>query len=158
MDKNVYRDKFEEDVQVFRVLHIDLRFQVLFLKDVEIAGDVLAFLPIVGVGVGVGVAVSKSKSSSNKSTSSTSSGSTGAVKESDPNDPSTFQKDAKLKHSFYGLAYTPEGSQLPECGNSLGMLVEVLGSLVPLNLNSPPSRRGRHRGHSAHFTAHVGMC
>ncbi|EKM78091.1 hypothetical protein AGABI1DRAFT_42275 [Agaricus bisporus var. burnettii JB137-S8] len=34
-------------------------------------------------------------------------------------DPSVFDKDPNLHQSFYGLAYTPEGSQLPDCGNKL---------------------------------------
>lgn len=96
----------------------------------QVIGSLVALLVLIGVGVGVGVAVAKSKSNSNKSTSTTSS--TGAVTETDPNDPSTFQKDTKLKHSFYGLAYTPEGSQLPSCGNSLGMRLSILGCLVAL--------------------------
>lgn len=29
-------------------------------------------------------------------------------------------KNTDLKHSFYGLAYTPAGSQLPDCGNTIG--------------------------------------
>lgn len=44
----------------------------------------------------------------------------GVVKQTDPKDPSTFVKDPKLRQAFYGLAYTPEGSQLPWCGNKLG--------------------------------------
>jgi hypothetical protein len=39
---------------------------------------------------------------------------------SDGSDPSKFQLDSRLHKSFYGIAYTPEGSQLPSCGNSLG--------------------------------------
>ena len=31
-----------------------------------------------------------------------------------------FDKDDRLVKSFYGIAYTPEGSQYPACGNSLG--------------------------------------
>lgn len=41
------------------------------------------------------------------------------VQQTDPNDPSTFVKDPALKQSFWGMAYTPEGSQLPGCGNNL---------------------------------------
>ncbi|EAU85332.2 glucan 1,3 beta-glucosidase [Coprinopsis cinerea okayama7 len=41
------------------------------------------------------------------------------VKQSNPNDPSTFIKDPNLHQSFYGIAYTPADSQLPNCGNSL---------------------------------------
>ena len=49
-----------------------------------------------------------------------SSSSDSVVNQTDPNDASTFQLDSRLKKSFYGIAYTPEGSQLPDCGNSLG--------------------------------------
>lgn len=45
-----------------------------------------------------------------------------AVNQTDPNDPSTFVKDPTLHKAFYGLAYTPENSQLPGCGNKLGTI------------------------------------
>ena len=41
------------------------------------------------------------------------------VQQTNPNVPSTFVKDPNRKHSFYGLAYTPEGSQLPNCGANI---------------------------------------
>lgn len=68
------------------------------------------------VGAAVGVSLSKKKSSNSGSNSN-------AVKQTDPNDPSTFEKDSKLKQSFYGLAYTPEGSQLPNCGAKLSDVI-----------------------------------
>ena len=84
----------------------------------KVIGSLLAVLGLVAVGVGVGVTVSKNhKSSSNASSSSSS-----AVQQTDPNDPSTFKLDTRLKKSFWGIAYTPEGSQYPDCGNSLGTL------------------------------------
>ena len=73
-----------------------------------VIGSIVGLIVLIGVGVGVGVGVSKSKSSSNNSSSGSSSG-----------DASSFTKDPNLKQSFYGIAYTPEGSQLPDCGNSL---------------------------------------
>ena len=74
-------------------------------------------LALIGVGVGVGVSLSqKNKSGSSRTSSSSNSSS---VTQSDTNDPSSFTKDSRLKQSFYGLAYTPAGSQLPDCGNNL---------------------------------------
>ena len=78
----------------------------------------IALLILIGVGVGVGVSLSK-KSSNNASSTSTSS--SGTPSGTNPNDPSNFPKNSALKQSFYGIAYTPLGSQLPDCGNSLSM-------------------------------------
>jgi exo-beta-1,3-glucanase (GH17 family) len=75
---------------------------------------------VIAVAVGVSVSHNSSKSSS---ASSSSSGS-GAVNQSDPNDPSTFTKDSRLKQSFWAMAYTPKGSQLPACGNTLEGVIE----------------------------------
>ena len=69
----------------------------------------------------VGVVVSKNHSSSSSNANVEDDDSTaGVVNQTNPDDPSTFIKDPALKQSFYGIAYTPEGSQYPECGNSLG--------------------------------------
>jgi len=46
------------------------------------------------------------------------------VNQTDPNDPSTFVKDPNLHQSLYGLAYTPQGSQLPDCGSKLADVVQ----------------------------------
>lgn len=84
----------------------------------KLLGGLAAVIVIVGVGVGVGVGVANS----HKSSSKTSSGSSvGAVNQTNPNDPSSFLPDSRLKKSFWGIAYTPEGSQYPACGNKLGM-------------------------------------
>lgn len=34
-------------------------------------------------------------------------------------DPSDFAKDSRLKQSFWGIAYTPEGTLYPDCGAKL---------------------------------------
>ncbi|EIM91465.1 glycoside hydrolase [Stereum hirsutum FP-91666 SS1] len=78
-----------------------------------IAGSIIGLLALIGVGVGVGVSVA------NKNKTSSSSSSSSSPTNSDPNDPSQFTKNDALKQSLYGIAYTPEGSQLPDCGNSL---------------------------------------
>jgi len=89
-----------------------------------IVGSILGFLGLVVIGVSVGVAVSHhnqhkhsvlntgagTSSNSSSSSSGSSSNSTG---------PSSFPKDSRLTLSLYGLAYVPEGSQLPNCGATL---------------------------------------
>ena len=83
---------------------------------VKVLGSLATLVILIAVGVAVGVTVAKS----HKSTSTTSSSSSSSVTDSDPNDPSSFEKDSRLIQSFWGIAYTPEGSQYPDCGNSLG--------------------------------------
>ena len=88
----------------------------------QVVGSIVGIIGIIVIAVAVGVSVSKSHKSSNDLSSSSSSGSGtngSSVNQSNPNDPSTFEKDPNLKQSFYGIAYTPEGSQYPACGNSL---------------------------------------
>ncbi|KAA1476228.1 glycoside hydrolase [Dentipellis sp. KUC8613] len=102
-----------------------------------VIGSIVGLLVLIGAGVGIGVGVSQShKSSSNRSASSSSSSSSSdsnsPVKQTDPNDPSTFVKDSRLKQSFYGIAYTPAGSQLPNCGNSLGDVIQDIQLLSQL--------------------------
>lgn len=98
----------------------------------QVIGSVLLLAALIAAGVTLGVVLTRNHNSSTTSSSTAKSGSStgssssdgadGVVSQKDPNDPSTFTKNADLKHSFYGLAYTPEGSQLPACGNSLGKL------------------------------------
>lgn len=94
---------------------------------------------MIAIAVGVGVSVSKNKSSS--SSSSSSNGST----TSDPNDPSKFSKDARLKKSFWALAYTPEGSLIPDCGNSLGARLPAVPMAVRVLMWFLPCRESHHR-------------
>ncbi|KAK0480116.1 glycoside hydrolase family 17 protein [Armillaria novae-zelandiae] len=72
-----------------------------------VIGGILGLVALIAIGVALGVTLSKKSSSSSTKSSSSSS------------DPSSFTKDTNLKQSFYGIAYTPAGSQLPDCGNSL---------------------------------------
>lgn len=53
-------------------------------------------------------------------------------------DPSVFTKDVRLHKSFYGMAYTPEGSMFPECGNSLGIY-------LPCFTSDPSHSKGLYR-------------
>ncbi|KAJ3997684.1 glycoside hydrolase family 17 protein [Lentinula boryana] len=96
-----------------------------------IIGSVIGLLGLIAIGVGVGVGVSKNNSKNSSTTSSdtangatSNSSSNGNPVQTDPNDPSTFEKDPSLHQSFYALAYTPAGSQLPNCTNSLEDVIE----------------------------------
>ncbi|KAF5379591.1 hypothetical protein D9757_009284 [Collybiopsis confluens] len=60
------------------------------------------------VGIVAGVIVSRTKSSSSSSSSSND--------DTISSDPSRFTKDSSLKQSFWGIAYTPEGTLYPDCG------------------------------------------
>jgi hypothetical protein len=85
-------------------------------------GIALAVVGIIIIAVTVGIVVANNSKKNSKNLSSSSSGpsSNSPVKQTDPNDPSKFTKDSNLHQSLYGIAYTPVGSQLPDCGNSLG--------------------------------------
>jgi len=85
------------------------------------------------VGVAVGVPLSRKNDKKNLSANSDAgsngdskgNGNSGGNNNKPPNtntgpDPSIFSKDPNLHQAFYGIAYTPDGSQLPNCGNSLG--------------------------------------
>lgn len=88
-------------------------------------GGGLALIGVIIIAVVVGVVVSKNNSknktlaTSGSSSGGSSSNSNSSVTQTNPNDPSTFVKNPKLHQSFWGMAYTPAGSQLPDCGNSL---------------------------------------
>ncbi|KAL0949275.1 hypothetical protein HGRIS_009353 [Hohenbuehelia grisea] len=85
-----------------------------------VIGSVIGLIGIIAIGVGVGISVSHNKKSSSGSSSSRA----GDPQQTDPNDPSTFVKDSRLHKSFYGLAYTPEGSLMPDCGNTLEAVIK----------------------------------
>ncbi|KAF8663394.1 hypothetical protein AX16_000966 [Volvariella volvacea WC 439] len=115
-----------------------------------VIGSILGLLVLIGIGVGVGVGVSNANKN-NSSSSSTSSPATGGGSgsgngngngggngggnspgSSDPNDPSNFVRDPRLHRSFYGMAYTPEGSLMPNCGNSLENVIRDVQLLSQL--------------------------
>lgn len=95
---------------------------------IVIVACAIALVAVIAISVTVGVVVSRSKSSnSNTRTSAGESNAPtnpNAVNQTNPNDPSTFIKDPNLHQSFYGIAYTPYGSQLPNCGNSLANVIQ----------------------------------
>lgn len=86
-----------------------------------VIGSVVALIILIAAGVALGVTLSKK---SNNSSSSSSSSSSAAPAGTNPNDPSNFPKNSALVNSFYGIAYTPLGSQLPDCGNNLTEVIE----------------------------------
>ncbi|KAJ7498672.1 glycoside hydrolase [Mycena latifolia] len=103
-----------------------------------VIGCIIGVAVLIAVGVGVGVTVAKNnkhssaKSAVTSNNSNASSNSSGTVTQTDPNDPSTFVKNPALKQSFYGLAYTPYGSQLPTCNNSLADVITDIQLLSQL--------------------------
>ncbi|TEB26994.1 glycoside hydrolase [Coprinellus micaceus] len=107
-------------------------------------GAVFGVVGLAIVGIVVGVVVSK-----NNSKSSSSSSSSGVIKQTDPNDPSTFVKDSRLHQSFYGMAYTPKDSQLPGCGNKLADVI------TDVQLMSQLTKRIRLYGSDCNQTALV---
>lgn len=107
--------------------------RLTLVQVIRILLAVLILAIVAGIVVGVVVGKNSKKSSGTKlSGGSGSSNNPNVVNGTDPNDPSVFQKDPRLKPSFYGIAYTPEGSQLPGCGSSLRERTSVLHALVQL--------------------------
>jgi len=108
-----------------------------------ITGAVVAVIAIIVIGVAVGVTVHNKNNKNSKNNVSTGSGTGNSpgsgnngstVPQANPNDPSSFQKDSRLIKSFYGFAYTPEGSQYPACGNSLSQVIndiQLMSQLTP---------------------------
>ncbi|KAJ7707421.1 glycoside hydrolase superfamily [Mycena rosella] len=82
----------------------------------------VGLLGLIGAGVALGIVLAK-RSSASTSVGSSSSTSSSPSKSSSSDGPSSFTKDPALVQSFYGIAYTPEGSQLPDCGNSLDTVI-----------------------------------
>ncbi|KAJ7017405.1 glycoside hydrolase family 17 protein [Mycena alexandri] len=93
--------------------------------------SLLALTVLVAAGVVVGVFVAQHKFSSSSSPSAAST-SASSKNSNSPPDPSVFTKNPALVQSFYGIAYTPEGSQLPECGNSLDDIITDIQLLSQL--------------------------
>jgi len=99
---------------------------------------------IIAIGVGVGVSVSNrnrnrtsgnnSNNNNNNNNNNSSSNPNNPVNQTDPNDPSTFQKDPRLIKSFYGLAYEPNGVIPPTCGATLPDVItdiQLMSQLTP---------------------------
>ncbi|KAF8730312.1 hypothetical protein AX14_005656 [Amanita brunnescens Koide BX004] len=90
-----------------------------------VMGSIVALVGIIVIGVVLGITLGRHgrKSSSSSGNSSNS---------SDLSDPSSFQKDPRLFQSFYGISYTPTGSQYPACGNSLDAVIQDVQILSQL--------------------------
>ncbi|KAG8213259.1 glycoside hydrolase family 17 protein [Butyriboletus roseoflavus] len=91
-----------------------------------VIGSVLTLAVLIAVGVTLGVVLSKKNSNSTSS-----SGPVGT----NTNDPSNFQKNPALQHMFWGIAYTPIGAQLPNCGVTLDSVIEDIQLMSQITSN-----------------------
>ncbi|KAJ7261760.1 glycoside hydrolase superfamily [Mycena haematopus] len=89
----------------------------------------IALLGLLGAGAAAGMILVKKNPPSSSSSASTDSSSPLTNSDSDP---SSFTKDPALAQSFYGIAYTPAGSQIPHCGNSLDDVITDIQLLSQL--------------------------
>jgi len=80
-----------------------------------VIGSLVTLIALIIAGIVVGIKIFKGHDFGNSGSSSGSSSNS----QSNAGDPSNFTKDPRLKQSFYRLAYTPEGVQLPNCGANL---------------------------------------
>ncbi|KAJ3878977.1 glycoside hydrolase family 17 protein [Lentinula edodes] len=91
-----------------------------------VLGALSALVIAIVLAIILGVVLSRKSSSSSSSTSSSSGNDTIS------GDPSQFTKDARLKQSFWGIAYTPEGTLYPDCGAELSDVVTDMQLLSQL--------------------------
>jgi exo-beta-1,3-glucanase (GH17 family) len=92
----------------------------------QIAGSVIGLIALAVIGIAIGVTKSKNHKKSGLNTTSSSKPPGSASNPSNQTNstgPSSFTQDPRLIKSFYGLAYSPEGTQLPDCG---GVLADVI--------------------------------
>ncbi|KAJ3752493.1 glycoside hydrolase family 17 protein [Lentinula raphanica] len=85
-----------------------------------VLGGLIALVVVIVVAIVLGVVLSRKSSSSSSSDDSIS------------GDPSQFTKDSRLKQSFWGIAYTPEGTLYPDCGAKLSDVVTDIQLLSQL--------------------------
>lgn len=102
-------------------------------KKYIIIGAVLTVVVLAAAGIAAGVIVSKKNS--NNDAASSSSVPTGVPAGTNPTTPANFPLNPALVQSFYGIAYTPLGSQLPDCGNSLDEVIEDIQLMSQLTTN-----------------------
>lgn len=127
----------------------------------QLVGALVGLLALIAIGVGVGVSVSNKNrtknngNSSNNNSNNNNGNSSDPVTQSDPNDPSTFQKDPRLKQSFYGIAYEPNGVIYPTCGATLQDVIvdiQLMSQLTKVNIRSPALRLSDVRWSLLHVT------
>ncbi|KAF8556232.1 glycoside hydrolase family 17 protein [Imleria badia] len=97
-----------------------------------VIGSVLTLAVLIAVGVAVGVTLTKK---SNNDSSSGSGSSASVPPGTNPNNPTNFQKNPALKQVFWGIAYTPIGSQLPNCGATIDSVIEDVQLMSQLTTN-----------------------
>jgi len=130
---------------------------MLIISRIQVIGSIVGIVAVIIIATVVGVVVTNNNKKSNKNLNSGSTTSTAnpnsSVQQTDPNDPSKFTLDKNLHKAFYGMAYTPVGSQLPDCGNSLcefvHIILEIAGSHDSLILVSCSCC---HSGHTSAYS------
>ncbi|KIK69740.1 glycoside hydrolase family 17 protein [Collybiopsis luxurians FD-317 M1] len=105
-----------------------------------IIGGLAAVGLLVVVAIVIGVVVSQLKKEKSSGSNSSSKAITG--------NPSQFQKDSRLKQSFYGIAYSP-GNPFPDCG------IELADVVTDMQLLSQLTTRIRLYGADCNATALV---
>ncbi|GJJ08378.1 hypothetical protein Clacol_002592 [Clathrus columnatus] len=104
-----------------------------------VIGSLVAVVAIIAAAIVIGVVVSKHHKSSSSSIANNGGATPGVNGNppviSNPDDPSQFEKDPNLLQSFYGLAYSPQGSQLPECGATLDAVIEDIQLMSQVTKN-----------------------
>lgn len=106
----------------------------------QVIGALVGLLAVIAIGVGVGVSLSKKNKSNSTSSGSSGNNTSDPVQQTDPNDPSTFKKDDRLKQSFYGLAYSPNDVIYPACGAQLSDVItdiQLMSQLTKVSVRDP---------------------
>ncbi|KAG9315039.1 glycoside hydrolase family 17 protein [Chiua virens] len=93
-----------------------------------VIGSILLLAILIGVGVGVGVTLSKKNNNDSSAPTNVPTG-------TNPNDPANFQKNPLLKHAFWGIAYTPIGAQLPDCGATQDQVIIDIQQMSQITSN-----------------------
>ncbi|KAF5364275.1 hypothetical protein D9756_000750 [Leucocoprinus leucothites] len=86
--------------------------------------SIFVLLALVGGGVTAWYFLSQRKGSGSSGGTGSSPGSDKSGDVNIGSDPSNFKKDPRLLKSFYGLAYTPEGALMPNCGAKLENVIK----------------------------------
>lgn len=99
-----------------------------------ISCSVITLIIVAGITLGVffGIRDSKSGTTNVALSNDTINTSTAGVVQQLGSDPSQFSKDAKLKQSFYGIAYTMMDALYPDCNEGLPSVIEDMQILSQL--------------------------
>ncbi|KAN0093016.1 glycoside hydrolase family 17 protein [Tylopilus felleus] len=100
-----------------------------------VIGSALTLAVLIAVGVSLGVVLTKKNSSGSSTSTSNGGAPANAPPGTNPNNPSSFTKNPALQPMFWGLAYTPLGAQLPNCGVTLESVIEDIQLMSQVTSN-----------------------